>query len=211
VTGLAETPEGFARQFNVSRESLDRLIKYGQLLASWQERINLVGRSTASDIWQRHITDALQLILLFEKPLPRIADLGSGAGIPGLILAIARPLEAHLFESNLKKAAFLREAVRLTGAAAHIHAVRIEDADTLAPAIKADIVTARALAPLPKLLAYAQPFFAQGAAGLFHKGQDVDAELSETAKSWSLNVVKHPSMTDSRGCILEVKEAHRVK
>jgi 16S rRNA (guanine527-N7)-methyltransferase len=211
VTGLAETPEGLARQFNVSRESLDRLIKYGQLLANWQERINLVGRSTASDIWQRHITDALQLILLFEKPLPRIADLGSGAGIPGLILAIARPLEAHLFESNLKKAAFLREAVRLTGAAAHIHAVRIEDADTLAPAIKADIVTARALAPLPKLLAYAQPFFAQGAAGLFHKGQDVDAELSETAKSWSLNVVKHPSMTDSRGCILEVKEAHRVK
>jgi len=211
VTGLAETPEGLARQFNVSRESLDRLIKYGQLLATWQERINLVGRSTASDIWQRHITDALQLILLFEKPLPRIADLGSGAGIPGLILAIARPLEAHLFESNLKKAAFLREAVRLTGAAAHIHAVRIEDADTLAPAIKADIVTARALAPLPKLLAYAQPFFAQGAAGLFHKGQDVDAELSETAKSWSLNVVKHPSMTDSRGCILEVKEAHRVK
>ncbi len=211
MTGLAETPEGLARQFNVSRESLDRLIKYGQLLASWQERINLVGRSTASDIWQRHITDALQLILLFEKPLPRIADLGSGAGIPGLILAIARPLEAHLFESNLKKAAFLREAVRLTGAAAHIHAVRIEDADTLAPAIKADIVTARALAPLPKLLAYAQPFFAQGAAGLFHKGQDVDAELSETAKSWSLNVVKHPSMTDSRGCILEVKEAHRVK
>ena len=211
MTGLAETPEGLARQFNVSRESLDRLIKYGQLLASWQERINLVGRSTASDIWQRHITDALQLILLFEKPLPRIADLGSGAGIPGLILAIARPLEAHLFESNLKKAAFLREAVRLTGAAAHIHIVRIEDADTLAPAIKADIVTARALAPLPKLLAYAQPFFAQGAAGLFHKGQDVDAELSETAKSWSLNVVKHPSMTDSRGCILEVKEAHRVK
>ena len=211
MTGLAETPEGLARQFNVSRESLDRLIKYGQLLASWQERINLVGRSTASDIWQRHITDALQLILLFEKPLPRIADLGSGAGIPGLILAIARPLEAHLFESNLKKAAFLREAVRLTGAAAHIHTVRIEDADTLAPAIKADIVTARALAPLPKLLAYAQPFFAQGAAGLFHKGQDVDAELSETAKSWSLNVVKHPSMTDSRGCILEVKEAHRVK
>ena len=211
MTGLAETPEGLARQFNVSRESLDRLIKYGQLLATWQERINLVGRSTASDIWQRHITDALQLILLFEKPLPRIADLGSGAGIPGLILAIARPIEAHLFESNLKKAAFLREAVRLTGAAAHIHAVRIEDADTLAPAIKADIVTARALAPLPKLLAYAQPFFAQGAAGLFHKGQDVDAELSETAKSWSLNVVKHPSMTDSRGCILEVKEAHRVK
>jgi 16S rRNA (guanine527-N7)-methyltransferase len=211
VTGLAETPEGLARQFNVSRESLDRLIKYGQLLASWQERINLVGRSTASDIWHRHIADALQLTLLFEKPLPRIADLGSGAGIPGLILAIARPLEAHLFESNLKKAAFLREAVRLTGAAAHIHTVRIEDADTLAPAIKADIVTARALAPLPKLLAYAQPFFAQGAAGLFHKGQDVDAELSETAKSWSLNVVKHPSMTDSRGCILEVKEAHRVK
>lgn len=211
MTGLVEAPEGLARQFNVSRESFDRLIKYGQLLATWQKRINLVGRSTASDIWQRHIADALQLILLFEKPLPRIADLGSGAGIPGLILAIARPLEAHLFESNLKKAAFLREAVRLTGVAAHIHTVRIEDADTLAPAIKADIVTARALAPLPKLLAYAQPFFAQGAAGLFHKGQDVDAELSETAKSWSLNVVKHPSMTDSRGCILEVKEAHRVK
>jgi len=211
VRRLAESPEELAERFNVSRESLDRLRKYCDLLATWQKRINLVGRSTTEEIWLRHIADALQLIALFDKPLPRIADLGSGAGIPGLILAIARPLEAHLFESHLKKAAFLREAARMTGAAAHVHAIRIEAASALAPTIKADVVTARALAPLPKLLAYAQPFLEQGAVGLFHKGQDVDVELSEAAKPWRVNVIKHPSMTDSRGCILEVRGAHRVK
>jgi 16S rRNA (guanine527-N7)-methyltransferase len=211
VNSVQEAPEDFAERFAVSRESLVRLKTYAQLLAAWQKRINLIGRSTEHDIWSRHIADSLQLMRLFERPLPRIADLGSGAGIPGLVLAIACPLEAHLFESNRKKAAFLREAARRTGAHAFIHAVRIEAAGGLAREIQPQVVTARAFAPLLELLDYAAPFLEAGAIGLFHKGQDVDAELTEATKSWRLTVTKHPSLVDSRGCILEVREARRVR
>lgn len=199
-------------RFGVSRESGERLDLYVSLLITWQARINLIGPSTRDDVWTRHIADALQLLPLLPEGLASIADLGSGAGIPGLILAIARPLEAHLFESNLKKGAFLREAARQTGARAHIHSQRIEalaGARTSAPKVQA--VTARALAPLPKLLDYAQPFLENGAVGYFHKGQDVDAELTDATKSWKIQVEKHPSLTDSRGVILVVKEAHRVR
>jgi 16S rRNA (guanine527-N7)-methyltransferase len=180
------------------------------LLKQWQKRINLIGPATRDDIWSRHIADALQLLPLLPSSVTRLADLGSGAGIPGLILAIARPLEAHLFESNLKKAAFLREAARRTEAKAQIHSMRIEKARFAAETIKAQAVMARALAALPKLLDYAAPFLENGAIGYFHKGQDVDAELTDATKSWRMQVEKHPSMTDSRGVILVVKEAHRV-
>ena len=205
-----ESPENLGECFDVSRESWQRLRIYADLLTNWQRRINLIGRSTEDDIWSRHVADALQLLALFKKPPSRIADLGSGAGIPGLVLAIARPLEAHLFESNLKKAAFLREAVRATGAQAVVHPVRIEAAGDLAQRIKPEVITARALAPLPKLLDYAEAFLDQEAIGFFHKGQDVETELTEATKSWRLTFTKHPSMIDSRGCILEIKEAHRV-
>lgn len=197
-------------RLHVSRESTERLDAYVTLLLRWQERINLIGPSTREDIWTRHVADALQLLPLLPEGVTRIADLGSGAGIPGLILAIARPLEAHLFESNQKKGAFLREAARQTGAKAQVHGQRIEEAGPVAHKIMAQAVTARALAPLPKLLDYAAPFLENGAIGYFHKGQDVDAELTDATKSWKIEVEKHPSMTDSRGVILVVKEAHRV-
>lgn len=197
-------------RFDVSRESAMRLETYASLLVSWQARINLIGPSTLDDIWTRHIADALQLLPLLPQGTKVLVDLGSGAGIPGLILAIARPLKAHLFESNLKKGAFLREAARQTGARAKVHSLRIEAAGPLAAQLKAQAVTARALAPLPKLLDYASPFLENGAIGYFHKGQDVDAELTDATKSWKMQVEKHPSMTDSRGVILVVKEAHRV-
>ncbi len=197
-------------RLHVSRESGARLETYARLLLQWQARINLIGASTRDDIWTRHIADALQLLPLMPDAIRRIADLGSGAGIPGLILAIARPLEAHLFESNLKKGAFLREAARLTGARAHIHSIRIERAQGLAQTIGAEAVTARALAPLSKLLDYAAPFLENGAIGYFHKGQDVDVELTEATKSWKMHLKSYPSMTDSRGVILVVKEAQRV-
>jgi 16S rRNA (guanine527-N7)-methyltransferase len=203
------TPEAVAERFAVSRESLDKLKAYAALLATWQVRINLIGKSTAEEIWTRHIADALQLIRFMPETIHSIADLGSGAGIPGLILAIARPIEAHLFESNLKKAAFLREAQRITGACAIVHVERIEECD--AAQLRVGAVTARALAPLPKLLELAEPFLEQGAIGYFHKGQDVEAELTEATKSWRITVEKHPSMTDSRGTILVVKEARRVR
>jgi len=197
-------------RLHVSRESRERLETYVSLLLHWQARINLIGAATREAVWTRHIADALQLLPLLPPDVRKLADLGSGAGIPGLILAIARPLEVHLFESNLKKSAFLREAARQTGAKAHIHTIRIEEAQALAGAIKAEVVTARALAPLPKLLDYAAPFLENGAIGYFHKGQDVDAELTDATKSWKMQVESHPSMTDSHGVILVVKEAHRV-
>jgi 16S rRNA (guanine527-N7)-methyltransferase len=197
-------------RLHVSRESGERLETYASLLLQWQARINLIGPSTRDDIWTRHIADALQLLPLLPQGIRRLADLGSGAGIPGLILAIARPLEAHLFESNLKKAAFLREAARRTGARAQIHGLRIEQAQALAETIKAEAVTARALAPLPRLLDYAAPFLEGGAIGYFHKGQDVDVELTDATKSWKMQFETYPSLTDSRGVILVVKEAQRV-
>jgi 16S rRNA (guanine527-N7)-methyltransferase len=210
VKTLESGKEAVLERFGVSRESGERLETYVSLLLTWQARINLIGPSTRDDIWNRHIGDALQLLALLPDNTRALADLGSGAGLPGLILAIARPIEAHLFESNLKKSAFLREAARQTQAQAQVHNLRIEQAAAVARTIKVQAVTARALAPLPKLLEYAAPFLENGAMGYFHKGQDVDAELTDATKSWKLQVEKHPSMTDSRGVILVVKEAHRV-
>jgi len=209
VKTLESGKEAVLERFGVSRESGERLETYVSLLLTWQARINLIGPSR-DDIWNRHIGDALQLLALLPDNTRALADLGSGAGLPGLILAIVRPIEAHLFESNLKKSAFLREAARRTQAQAQVHNLRIEQAAPVARTIKVQAVTARALAPLPKLLEYAVPFLENGAMGYFHKGQDVDAELTDATKSWKLQVEKHPSMTDSRGVILVVKEAHRV-
>jgi 16S rRNA (guanine527-N7)-methyltransferase len=211
VTRPEAGKEAVLERFGVSRESGEHLETYVSLLLTWQARINLIGPSTRDDIWNRHIADALQLLALLPDNIRTLADLGSGAGIPGLILAIARPMiEVHLFESNLKKGAFLREAARQTKVRAQVHSLRIEQAASLAQTIKAEAITARALAPLPRLLDYAAPFLENGARGYFHKGQDVDAELTDATKSWKLQVEKHPSMTDSRGVILVVKEAHRV-
>jgi 16S rRNA (guanine527-N7)-methyltransferase len=210
VTTPERGKEAILERFNVSRESGERLETYVSLLLAWQARINLIGPSTRDDIWTRHIADALQLLPLLPGNTRTLADLGSGAGIPGLILAMVRPIEAHLFESNLKKGAFLREATRQAKIQAQVHSLRIEQAAPLARTIRPQAITARALAPLPKLLDYAAPFLQNGAIGYFHKGQDVDAELTDATKSWKMQVEKHPSMTDSRGVILVVKEAHRV-
>jgi 16S rRNA (guanine527-N7)-methyltransferase len=197
-------------RFDVSRESRPRLELYVELLLTWQKRINLIGPATAGVVWERHILDSLQLLPLLPKGTRTIAELGSGAGIPGLVVAIAADLDVHLYESNGKKAAFLREAARRTGTRAHVHMVRLETLRTEQALPTVDCVLARALAPLPLLLDYAEPFLARGAVGLFHKGQDIDAELTEATKYWKLNVTKHMSLCDSRGVILEVHEAIRV-
>ncbi len=202
-------PEDVLGRFNVSRESLVRLERYVALLLQWQQRINLIGPSTVEQVWERHILDALQLIPLLPPGSRTLADLGSGAGIPGLILAITTGVEAHLYESNGKKAAFLREAARQCGAKAIIHQVRIETIESDLHHPRVDVVTARALAPLSRLLDLAQPFLKAGALGLFHKGQDVDAELTMTSKYWRIVSERHPSLTDSKSVILEVKEASR--
>jgi 16S rRNA (guanine527-N7)-methyltransferase len=204
-------PFDLLRPYDVSRESCRRLEAYVDLLLAWQKRINLIGPSTAEQVWTRHILDAVQLMPLLPPGSLALADLGSGAGIPGLVLAIAGGHEAHLHESNGKKAAFLGQAIRTTGAKARVHQVRLEDLPGHPALPGVGVVTARALAPLPLLLDYAEPFLEAGAVGLFHKGQDVDNELTEATKYWKLQVKKHPSITDSRGVILEVREASRVQ
>lgn len=159
-------------------------------------------------LWTRHIADSLQLIPL--APDAKIwADLGSGAGFPGLVIACALAdtpgAEVHLVESTGKKAAFLREAVQVTGAPAKVHAERVADFAKHAPA-HIDVVTARALAPLPKLLAEAYPLLKKGAMGVFPKGQDVATELTDAAKCWKTQTSLVPSRTDPEAKIVIVRQ-----
>ena len=195
----------------VSRETTQRLDRFVELLLKWQRVSNLIADSSVRHLWTRHIADSLQLIPL--APHARIwVDLGSGAGFPGLVLACALAdtagAVAHLIESNAKKAAFLREAARITQAAAIVHHGRAED---LIPAWQdpVDVVTARALAPLPILLGLAAPMVKRGAKALFLKGQDVEAELTQATKCWNIEAVILPSRTDRRGRIVEIRAAER--
>ena len=195
--------------FAVSRETAVRLDRFVTLLLDWQDRINLIASSTVPVLWTRHVADSLQLLALAPQAR-RWADLGSGAGFPGLVIACALadslPAEVRLVESNKKKAAFLREAVRVTGAPAIVHAERSDDfIKKIGGPI--DIVTARALAPLPKLLAIAYPLLKRGAKGLFPKGQDVDAELTEAAKCWTIQASLVPSRTNPKSRVIVIRSA----
>ncbi len=204
---LAQDREAALVLTPVSREILERLDRFVTLLLAWQRRINLIAPSTEPVLWTRHIADSLQLLALAPQALTWV-DLGSGAGFPGLVVACAlgdvADARVHLVESNGKKAAFLREAVRIAGAPAEVHATRIADFAKSPPA-RIDVVTARALAPLAGLLAAAYPLLKSGALGLFPKGQDVGAELTEAAKCWSITATLVPSRTDSQAQIVVVR------
>jgi 16S rRNA (guanine527-N7)-methyltransferase len=190
----------------VSRETEKRLDMFVDALLLWQRTTNLVASSTLARLWTRHIADSLQLIPL--APQARVwVDLGSGGGFPGLPIACALSdmpgAMVHLIESNGKKAAFLREAVRVTGVPAQVHQVRAENfGESCKETVHA--VTARALSPLKTLCDQAFPWIALGAIGLFPKGQDVDAELTEAAKYWSIEAAKVPSKTSPEGCIVVI-------
>ena len=197
----------------VSRETSARLERFVELLLAWQKHTNLIARSTMPVIWTRHIADSLQLLDL--APQAKVwTDLGSGAGFPGLVIACALAgtpdAKVHVVESIGKKAAFLREAVQVTGAPAVVHAMRIEDFVDKAPE-SIDVVTARALAPLPKLLPLAYPLLKKGALGLFPKGQDVASELTEAAKYWKFVAELSASSSSLDGRILQVKGLSRVR
>jgi 16S rRNA (guanine527-N7)-methyltransferase len=198
-------PDDIIQSLNVSRESLSRLETYVELLLTWQAKINLIGPSTIEDVWQRHVLDGLQLLPHLQNKSAIVADLGSGAGVPGLVVALGGGFQTYLYESNGKKVAFLREAIRQTKANAEVHQIRLETLEDHLPAKLPQYVTARALAPLDRLLGWASPFLRRGAVGLFHKGQDVDSEVTEATKTWKIGAIKHFSMTDSRACILEVE------
>ncbi len=196
----------FAAETNVSRETLERLRRYLALLTRWQARINLVGASTLADPWRRHMLDSAQLAPLIPDEARVLVDLGSGAGFPGLVLAAIRPaLETHLVESDARKCAFLAEAAREMGLKVEIHARRIE---AMAP-IAADVVTARALAPLEKLVGWAAPFLAPGAICLFPKGRAVESELTESTRHWTMTVERIASRSDSSGLVLRLRDIAR--
>jgi 16S rRNA (guanine527-N7)-methyltransferase len=195
----------------VSRETAARLDRFVALLLQWQSKTNLIAPSTIPGLWTRHLADSLQLLAL--APDARIwLDLGSGAGFPGLILACAladKPGSVvYLVESNTKKTAFLREAIRVTGAPAIVEPVRIEDI-AQNQRLKVDVVTARALAPLDRLLQLAYPWIERGAQGLFLKGQDVEAELTQASKYWTIAVSLVASKTSLDSRIVVVRSLER--
>nr|WP_315759114.1 MULTISPECIES: 16S rRNA (guanine(527)-N(7))-methyltransferase RsmG [unclassified Bradyrhizobium] len=190
----------------VSRETEQRLDRYVALLLEWQAKTNLVAPSTLPHLWTRHIADSLQLLDL--APDARIwADLGSGGGFPGVVLACAladRPgAQIHLVERNAKKAAFLREAIRVTGAPGIVHLSEIGDIVEKWSG-RVDCVTARALAPLHQLIGFAEPLVKKGAKALFLKGQDVEAELTESTKYWKIESKLHSSRTGGQGWIVAI-------
>jgi 16S rRNA (guanine527-N7)-methyltransferase len=191
----------------VSRETLARLDRMVEVLLPVAAHTNLIARSTLPQLWTRHIADSLQLLSLAPDAKCWI-DLGSGAGFPGLVIACAitdRPgASVHLVESTRKKAAFLREAAQQIQVPATVHAVRIEDFGKNTD-IKADVVTARALAPLDELMRLAHPLLTSGALGLFLKGQDVEGELTEASKSWNIEASLVPSKTSPASRIVVVK------
>ena len=195
----------------VSRETEARLDRYVSLLVEWQAKTNLVAPSTLPHLWTRHVADSLQLLSL--APSAKIwVDLGSGGGFPGVVLACALAetpgANVHLVERNAKKAAFLREAVRITSAAATVHLAGIGDiVDRIGGGV--DCVTARALAPLHQLVGFAEPFVSAGAKALFLKGQDVEAELTEATKYWNIEPRLHSSRTGGHGWIVELDRIER--
>lgn len=193
--------------FSVSRETEERLDRFVEILLLWQRKLNLIAASTQHELWTRHIADSLQLLPLAPQARTWL-DLGSGGGFPGLVIACALADDAatfvHLIESSGKKAAFLREAVRATGAPAIVHPIRAEKfGESCAEPIEA--VTARAFAPLKTLCDQAFPFISRGAIGLFPKGQDIDAELTEAAKYWRIEASKVPSKTSPEGSIVLIR------
>ena len=196
---------------NVSRETLQTLNHYVELLERWQTSIDLVSSQSLEHVWRRHILDCAQLYAHIPAAAQSVTDMGSGAGLPGLIVAIlARPeraLHTVLIESNGKKCGFLRFAAAELGLEVEVIRARL-DVPTLPPA---DVVTARALAPLPDLLTYAQRFKHDGMAKrktlcLFLKGQDVEGELTKTTKYWKLDVQRIPSLSDPSGTLLVIED-----
>jgi 16S rRNA (guanine527-N7)-methyltransferase len=196
---------------SVSRETAERLALYVALLTKWNATRNLVAPSTITEIWQRHVADSLQLIR--HAPAMRTwVDLGSGGGLPALVIATVLAdvpgATMHCVESKLGKAAFLREAARQMKVPVTVHADRIEAVLARWPsAVKVDVVTARALADMTKLLDLANPLLKTGATGLFLKGQDVGSELTQAAKCWKLDTITTPSATDGAGHVVTVRSA----
>lgn len=204
------TPEAFQARLSVSRETLDKFRAYAALLMKWNRAINLVSPKSLNDLWRRHFLDSAQLAALLPDPPAAsdraILDVGAGAGFPGLVLSLLGCGEVHLVEADGRKAEFLREAVRVTGASAILHPERIEDL----PAMAVDVVTCRAFAPLDRILALTERFLLskkgeKSPVGLFLKGRRADDELTAAAKTWRLQTERFESETDPEASILRLR------
>jgi 16S rRNA (guanine527-N7)-methyltransferase len=204
LTGALD-PAGFAALTGVSRETLARLEAYAALLAQWNQRINLVSRDSLRDPWRRHFLDSAQLLPFVPEGIQSLVDLGSGAGFPGLVLAILGLAGIELIESDARKCAFLREAARIADAPVVIRHARIE----AVPSREVDVVTARACAPLDRLLFIAQRFIAPHTICLFLKGERAGEELTAARRGWTMRAACHPSRADPRGVILKLEQIAR--
>ena len=210
-------PVEFATAFGVSRETIGRLEVYASVLQRWQKTINLVAPSTVGDVWHRHFADSAQVLALAPAGPLRWLDLGSGGGFPGLVIGVMlaeRPGSAvTLIESDARKCAFLREVVRQTGLGAllrvDILTGRIELAANTSKVGVVDVVSARALAPLDRLLGWCQPYFGAGTIGLLPKGRDVDAELAVARQVWRFEFEMVHSQTQVDGRVVVIKELER--
>ena len=193
-------PDSLAGQIDVSRETMDRLTAYVELVEKWQQRVNLVSASTLPDIWMRHIWDSAQLAALVPAGTDRILDVGSGAGFPGLVVAALCDAELHLVESDQKKAVFLQTVIRETGIRAIVHNRRIESL----PPIGANIVTARALASLDRLLELLEAQLVPGTRCLFLKGARAESELAALDTRSDIIRRLHPSLTNPEAFVLDL-------
>lgn len=200
------TPQDFAQATDVSRETLARFETYAALLEKWTARINLVSRSTLPDLWRRHFHDSAQLFDLAPPTARTWIDLGSGAGFPGLVIAIlaaekAQGLAVTLVEADTRKAVFLQTVLRELGIPGDVLPIRIEQLDPR----PADVITARALAPLPRLLELAAPFCHPGTRLLLPKGRDAGSELTAARRHWHIECEIRPSKADPDGQILVIE------
>lgn len=203
--------DALARQLDVSRETIRRLQVYVALLEKWNPKINLVSSSTLSDVWARHIMDSAQLLAHAPVDARTWVDLGSGGGFPGAVIAILaverRPdLSVTLIEADQRKAAFLRTVGREAGVTMKVIAARIEEVDPL----MADVVSARALAPLTSLLDHAARHSAPGGVALFLKGARAEQEVQTALEAWRFGCEMYPSKTDKDAVILKIGGIERV-
>ena len=195
------TPDQVCELLNVSRETIEKFQAYLTLLEKWQRRINLVSNSTLAEAWQRHILDSGQLAAHYPPQTKHILDVGSGAGFPGLVLAIMGGVTVDLVESDQRKAVFLSTVIRELGLPAKVHNQRIETMPNLRP----DVITARALASVPKLLNLIETQLHPDCACLFLKGSSVEDELTNLQSYSTMVATTIPSLSGSTGVVLELK------
>ena len=202
-------PEWFAEATGVSRETLDKLTAFVDLLRTWQIRKNLVSESSLSDVWRRHLLDSAQLFPLLDED-DEIVDLGSGAGFPGMVLAIMGMQNVRLVESNQGKCAFLQAAADLTATPVEIWSDRVEVLGKGALAGVADVVTARAVGPLTRLLPWIAPLIRPGGCAMLLKGARTDEELAAARVGWRMRAHRLPSRSGPSGTILRLEDIRRV-